>query len=122
MSMTIDFTAPPPGLDGLTRFTLDELDDSGLLFALRSLESDVRLFVVPPEAYFEDYTPDVGDEARAALGDDDPLLLVVVRPSEDGEPPTANLLAPVAINPRTGAATQVVLDDSPWPLRAPIGA
>ena len=50
------------------------------------------------------------------------MLLVVVQPGEEGEPPTANLLAPLAVNPRTGAAIQVVLDGDKWPLRAPLSA
>lgn len=115
--------APLPGLPGHTDYSLDGLDDEGILFAMRSLaDPAVRLFVVRPEAFFEGYTPDVDAETRAALalGDDDaPLLLVVVHPATPDVPATANLLAPVMVNPATGAASQVVLDG--WPLRAPLG-
>lgn len=122
---TIDFATPPPGLMDLHRFTLAALDDTGFLFALRSTdEPDVRLFVVPPRAYFPGYTPELDPSATAALGlDGGPaLLLVVVHPGQDGHPPYANLLAPVAVNPRTGTAVQVVLDGGEWPLRAPLTA
>lgn len=115
--------APLPGLPGHADYSLDGLDDDGILFAMRSLaDPAVRLFVVRPEAFFEGYTPDVGAETRAALalGDaDEPLLLVVVHPATEETPATANLLAPVMVNPATGAASQVVLDG--WPLRAPLG-
>ncbi len=114
---------PLPGLSGHPEFTLDGLDDAGMLYALRSLaDPGVRLFVVRPEAFFEGYTPTVDTETRDALAladGADPLLLVVVNPGSGDTPSTANLLAPLMVNPATGAASQVVLDG--WPLRAPLG-
>jgi len=47
-------------------------------------------------------------------------MLAVVHPGGD-EPTTANLLAPILVNPVTGAAAKVVLDGDEWPLRAPLG-
>ena len=120
----LQFVTPPPGMMTLRDFMLDALDEAGALFAMRSTESDgVRLFVVPPRVYVPEYAPRIDAASRDALelGDDAPVLLVVVHPGKDGEPPTANLLAPVAVNPRTGAALQVVLEDD-WPLRAPLVA
>ena len=115
--------APLPGLPGHRDYSLDGLDDEGILFALRSLaDPAVRLFVVRPEAFFDGYAPDVQAETRAALAlgeTDEPLLLVVVHPATGEAPATANLLAPLMVNPATGAASQVVLDG--WPLRAPLG-
>ncbi len=122
---TLEFVAAPPGMMSLRHFALDALDDIGALFAMRSTEqSDIRLFVVPPRVYVPDYAPAIDAETRAALGLEgtDPVLLVVVHPGEGGRPPTANLLAPVAVNPATGAAMQVVLDGDDWPLRAPLAA
>jgi len=122
---TLEFVTAPPGMMSLRRFALDALDDVGALFAMRSTEqSGVRLFVVPPRVYVPDYAPAIDAGTRAALGLEgaEPVLLVVVHPGEDGRPPTANLLAPVAVNPATGAAVQVVLDGDDWPLRAPLAA
>ena len=114
---------PLPGLPGHLDYSLDGLDDDGILYAMRSLaDPAVRLFVVRPEAFFEGYTPALDADTRAAIAlpdGDDPLLLVVVHPGAEGQPTTANLLAPVMVNPATGAAAQVVLDG--WPLRAPLG-
>jgi flagellar assembly factor FliW len=115
---------PLPGLPDHLEYSLAGLDDDGTLFALRSASDPaVRLFVVRPEVFFADYAPDVGAATRDALGlgDDEPLLLVVVHPGDEQGPTTANLLAPVVVNLATGAATQVVLDDGDWPLRAPLG-
>jgi flagellar assembly factor FliW len=122
---TLEFLAPPPGMLALRHFALEALDRSGSLFAMRSTENDgVRLFVVPPRLYVPGYTPQIDSASREALGleGEPPVLLVVVHPGEEGRPPTANLLAPLAVNPRTGAALQVVLEGDDWPLRAPLGA
>ena len=114
---------PLPGLPGHPEFSLDGLDDTGALFALRSLaDPGVRLFVVRPETFFDGYTPGVDPSTRESLALEDgqePLLLVVVHPGSGDSPTTANLLAPLVVNPDTGAASQVVLDG--WPLRAPLG-
>lgn len=121
----LTFVTAPPGMAGLQRFVLSALDDSGHLFALRSAdEPAVRLFVVPPQPYFPHYAPRIDDSTRGSLGlgDEDPVLLVVVHPGQDGGAPTANLLAPMAVNPATGSAVQVVLDGDEWPLRAALGA
>ncbi|WP_233405104.1 flagellar assembly protein FliW [Actinotalea solisilvae] len=120
----LDFASPPPGLRDLRSFTLEAVDGTGFLFALRSTEQpDVRLFLVPPRAYFPDYAPRLDGSTRdsLALDDDEAVLLVVVHPGQGDEPPTANLLAPVAINAATGRALQVVLDGD-FPLRAPLAA
>lgn len=115
---------PLPGLPDHLEYSLDRLDDDGTLFALRSASDPaVRLFVVRPEVFFAEYTPTVDGATRTAVGlgaDDQVLLLVVVNPGDDTRPTTANLLAPVVINSATGAATQVVLNDAEWPLRAPL--
>lgn len=121
----IDFVEAPLGLMGLRHFRLHALDELGLLFALRSAEAEgVRLFVVDPTPYFPSYTPAVDDASLAALGLEGarPVLLVVVHPGDDEHTPTANLLAPIVVNPTTGAALQVVLDSDEWPLRAPFDA
>ncbi len=120
----LDFVEAPPGMATLTRFDITALDEAGFLFALRSLEMPgVRLFVIPPQAYFREYAPEVSASVRTALGMDatiQPVMLAVVHPGGE-EPTTANLLAPIVVNPVTGAAAQVVLDGDEWPLRAPLG-
>lgn len=119
------FTSSPPGMAGLRRFTLTALDDTGFLFAMHSVEQPgVRLFVVPPRPYFPEYAPHVDPTSVAPLELDgrEAVLLVVVHPGQDGEPPTANLLAPIAVDPASGRALQIVLDTDEWPLRAQLRA
>ncbi len=118
--------SPMPGLAGYEDFTLTPLDDAGVLFSLRSEPEGarpLRLFVVAPAPFFPDYAPAIDADVLRRIGADDgeAVRLVVVRPSDDGAPPTANLLAPLVVDPRTGAAIQTVLTED-WPLRAPLAA
>ena len=122
----IRFISPLPGLERLTRFALVRLDDAGLLFSLRSLEDDtVRLVVMAPSLCFPDYVPELDDATAAELGLEssaDALTLVVVNAAESFAASTANLLAPVVVHARTGAAAQVLLSGSDYSVRAPLVA
>jgi flagellar assembly factor FliW len=121
----LHLAAPMPGLAGYEDFTLTPLDDAGVLYALRSEPAGarpVRLFVVDPQAFFPDYEPSIDPGVLDSIGTDPEhaVRLVVVRPAEGGHPPTANLLAPLVLDPASGTAVQTVLTED-WPLRAPLG-
>ena len=122
----IELVQPMPGFPGLTRYALVQLDDDGVLCALRSLEDpDLRFLVMPPNAFFPDYAPVVDDEAVAALGIetvDDVLMLVVVNAGTSIQTATANLVAPVLVNRTTLRAQQVVLDDPGLSVAVPLAA
>ncbi len=122
----LDFVAPLLGLEALRRFALVRLDEQGPLFSLQSLDdAEVRLLVLAPQAVFADYSPELDGLTRAALGldgDTEPLLLVVVNAAESLQDASANLLAPIVVNPATLDAAQVVLTGSGFPLRAPLAA
>lgn len=119
----LTFLDPVPGLEPLTRFALSPVEDCPDLFTLRSVDAPkTRLFLVDPTAFFPDYRPEVDESVleRVAADGADPVVLVVLRPASGEAPHTANLLAPILVNPETGAALQAVLDDDTWPLRAPL--
>ncbi|GAA4115989.1 flagellar assembly protein FliW [Nocardioides fonticola] len=120
----IEFVHPMPGFDELVRFALVQLDDDGVLCALRSVEDpDVRFLVVPPHLFFPDYAPVLDDETVAELGiesADDVVLLVVLNATESLADTTANLLAPIVVNTAGRRAAQVILADTELPIRAPL--
>ena len=120
----LTFRTGLPGFADARRFLLVRLDDLGSVFSLRSLEQpELRFLVVPPAPFFPTYEPEIDDEAAERLGletAEDALVLLVVTPGERPEDTTANLLAPVVVNVRTAAATQVVLTGTDLPLRAPL--
>jgi flagellar assembly factor FliW len=118
------FVAPLLGFDHLSRFALVELSEGSPLFSLQSLEdAGVRLLVIPPQAVLTDYAPTIDTVSLAAIGlvgGPDPLVLVVVNAGETLAASTVNLLAPILLNRATGAAAQVVLTGSDYPLRFPL--
>lgn len=122
----LEMVHPMPGFPDLRRFALVQLDESGVLCSLRSLEEpDVRFLVVPPFGFFPDYTPVVNDDLVADLGiesADDVLVLVVLTTGDSIEQTTANLLAPVLVNTVNRRAAQVVLGDTDLSVAVPLGA
>ncbi len=122
----IEFVAPMPGFSDRQRFALVQLDDDGVLCALRSLDDpDLRFLVVPPMAFFPDYAPVVGDDVVRELkidSVDDVLMLVVLNAGASLETTTANLAAPVLVNLITRQAKQVILDDPALSVAVPLTA
>ena len=122
----IELVQPMPGFAGSTRFTLVQLDEDGVLCALRSLDDpDLRFLVVSPVSFFPDYAPVVDDSTVAELGidsADDVLVLLVLNAGASLTSTTANLLAPVLVNTVTRRAVQVILDDPDLAIATPLVA
>lgn len=120
----LTMVGPMLGFPEHARFGLARLDEQGIVCDLRSLDDpELRFVVVPPEHFFPGYAPEITDttagqlQARTA---DDLVALVVVTLATSLADATANLLAPVLVNPVERLAAQVVLDDASLPLRAPL--
>ena len=78
-----------------------------------------------PIPFFPDYAPEVGDDVVADLAIrsvDDVIVLLVLNAGESLSTTTANLVAPVVVNPTTLRARQVILDDPSLSLAAPLVA
>jgi len=120
----LTMVGPMLGFPEHNRFGLARLDEEGAVCDLRSLDDpDLRFVVVPPGLFFEDYAPEITEATAGQLdasSADDLVALVVVTLGEGLEDATANLLAPVLLNPHERLAAQVVLDDPNLPLRAPL--
>ncbi|WP_337004416.1 MULTISPECIES: flagellar assembly protein FliW [unclassified Microbacterium] len=123
MTAALTFLAPPPGLAPHVDFALAPVDGADGLFAMRAVDdAELRLYLVDPSTVLSDYAPILSDEQAEGLAlatADDALILVVAHPAADGV--SVNLLAPVIVNRATGAASQVILEDQDYPLRAPLG-
>ena len=123
MTAALTFLAPPPGLAPHVDFALAPVDGADGLFAMRAVgDADLRLYLVDPSSVLSEYAPMLSDEQAESLAlttADDALILVVAHPGADGV--SVNLLAPVIVNRATGAASQVILEDQDYPLRAPLG-
>jgi len=122
----IEMVQPLAGFPDLRRFALGRLDDTGMVYDLRSLDDpELRFVVVPPAPFFSEYDPEIDETMVAELGveqDEDLLALLVVTLGSTAETATANLLAPVLVNHRTRRAGQYLLADATLPMRAPLSA
>ena len=120
----IELVRPMPGFPERRRFALVQLDDDGVLCSMTSLdEPALRFLVVPPGRFFPDYAPEVEDDVLEDLeigSEDDVLLLVVLNAGGSLATTTANLAAPVLVNPTTRRGGQIVLDRPGLPVAAPL--
>jgi flagellar assembly factor FliW len=123
----VEFAAGLPGFPDARRFKLEPLGDELRPFArLRSLgEPAISFTVVPPGLLFGDYSVEIDDDHQTALGiesADDVVTLVLITVPRPPQPPTANLLGPIVVNRRTGAAAQVVQHRSDYRVAEPLPA
>ena len=122
---TLALAEPLPGFPGHRDFVLVPAEPSGRLFWLQSVAPEgPRFLAVPARSYFPDYAPTVPPAARADLGLEDlaeaDVYCLVTVPDGDITAATANLRAPVVVNPVTSRARQVVLADGRHPIRRPL--
>ncbi len=121
----LSLSEPLPGFPGHRDYVLVPAADGGRLFWLQSVAGDgPRFLAVPASAYFPEYAPRLPDAALddLGLGDvaDARLYCLVTVPEGDATSATANLRAPVVVNPATHQARQVVLIDPAHPIRRPL--
>lgn len=118
----IVFTSPMHGLSPYTAFVLEAISGADGLYAMRSVDADVRLFVLDASAVDQEYRPHIPAAVRAEIGaasGDVLRVLVVANPSDDGV--HVNLRAPVVVHAETGRASQVILEEQGYPIRALLG-
>jgi flagellar assembly factor FliW len=116
---------PLPGFPEHQDYVLVGADNDGLVFWLQSMAPDgPRFLAVPPARYFPDYAPVLPGTVCAELGLEDPadaqLYCLLTVPNGDVSAATANLRAPVVVNPAAARARQVVLADGTHPIRRPL--
>jgi flagellar assembly factor FliW len=86
-------------------------------------EPSVGFPLIEPFLFYPDYAFELRDADAEALGLENPeqaIVRCVLTVREAAEEITANLLAPVLLNQRTGRGRQVVLQEGDMPLRYPV--
>jgi flagellar assembly factor FliW len=110
-----------PGFEDHTAFALIEDRRLEPFRWLQSLaDQDVGFRVIEPAVFVAGYGFDLDNEdvARLELGDSvEPLVLSILVMPADARAMTANLRAPLVVNPRRGLGKQVILPDERYPLR-----
>lgn len=125
LEQKIEFVAGLPGFAEARGFQLEALPDGAAPFIrLRSVEGpDLAFTVVEPGRLLEGYSIEIEDDDQEKLGIESPaevLALAIVTVPAPPAPATANLLGPIVINRRTGAAAQVVQRRSTYEVAKPI--
>jgi flagellar assembly factor FliW len=115
----VEFPSGIPGFESHRRFVLiasAELSPLGCLKAVDS--SDVSFLVIDPRLLSFGYDVTLSDSERARLGagpDDSLLWLAIVTITESDA--TANLRAPVIINPARMLGCQVIRENDQYPVQ-----
>jgi len=83
-------------------------------------EPNLTFLIVEPFAFFADYRFELADDLAKAIGVSKkmpPQVFAIVTVPEKMEEMTANLLAPIVVNPARRLALQVVLEKVPYTTR-----
>lgn len=123
-SAVLAFPEGVPGFERHQRFALIEDPKLAPFAWLQSLHDPlVGFLVIEPGLLVADYAFDISDPDVELLGLDDPsdarVLSILVVP-EDIRAMTANLQAPLILNPARRIGKQVILTDERFPLRHPV--
>jgi flagellar assembly factor FliW len=121
----LSLTEPLPGFPGQRDYVLVPADPAGVLFWLQSMTSEgPRFLAVSAAAYFPDYSPALPGSALVELGlasaGEARLFCLVTVPAGEVASATANLRAPLVVNPDTHRARQVVLTDGLHAIGRPL--
>ena len=118
------FPAGVLGFEGLTRYILVGNESTHPAMALQSVEDTwVAFTLVDPVTIFGHYVIELSAEDRRCLqitDDVEPLVFCILSVPEDPEDMTANLLAPIVINPKARLGKQVILEGSSYSVRQPL--
>ena len=122
----VALTEPLPGFPHHRDYVLVAADATGLLRWLQSVDPQgPRFLVVPPASFVPDYAPRLPGTLLTELALEDravaELHCLVTVPDGDVRAATANLRAPLVMNPATGRGRQVVLTEGGYPIRHPLG-
>jgi flagellar assembly factor FliW len=113
-----------PGFPNFHRWVLVGEDEEVIKWLVPVDCGAVTLPVAPPTLIDQVYDPSLPDTVLEELGaesmEDVVLLCILNIPGGDALKGTANLLAPVALAPKTRRGRQVVLSDDRWSVNTPL--
>ena len=120
----VTFPEGLPGFERHTRFALMEHERLEPFLWLQSLADPlIGFLVIEPAVLVDDYSFDLGDpdvELLALSDDVQPRVFSVLVVPEDVRAMTANLQAPIVVNPASRLGKQVILTDDRFSLRHPV--
>ena len=123
-SDVIEFPWGLPGFSDLRGFLALSLPEQPSFVWLQSVDDPkIALPAADPWQVFSDYEPRLPVYATETLdlrSPEDFTILCVVVVTKDAEEMSMNLLAPIVVNLKTNRARQVMLENSNYPVKAPM--
>ncbi len=117
--LVVEFPSGIPGFESHRRFVLIASAELSPLGCLKAVDaSDVSFLVLDPRLLFFNYDLTLSESERARIGADadEPLLWLAIVTITEKEA-TANLRAPVVINPSKMIGCQLIRDNDQYPVR-----
>jgi flagellar assembly factor FliW len=117
--LVVEFPSGIPGFESHRRFVLIASAELSPLGCLKAVDaSDVSFLVLDPRLLFFNYDLTLSEFERARIGADadEPLLWLAIVTITEKEA-TANLRAPVVINPSKMLGCQLIRDNDQYPVR-----
>lgn len=104
------------GFPDVRDFVLVPAERAGTYWLQSAEHGSLVFLVIDPFLHFPDYAVELADPEVRGLEADDrvdiAILAIVTLPAAEGDPATANLQGPLALNLRQGLGRQVVLKDA----------
>ncbi|MED4573835.1 flagellar assembly protein FliW [Bacillus atrophaeus] len=121
----IVFESGLPGFSEEKQFVILPLSEDSPFVVLQSVVTENLAFiVVSPFVFFKGYEFDLSESAAELLeieNIEDVEVMTILTTEEPFEKSTANLLAPIIVNRKNMLAKQVVLHNSSYTTKHPIG-
>ena len=115
-----------PGFPDVRRFVTIPFGSNGVFAYLHSLDNRSLCFVIMnPFFLFRDYAFQLSESVKWELDISEKSeigVYVIVTLGEDINSSTANLRAPLVVNLSNGKAKQVIVEDSPYATKEPLGS
>ncbi|KAA6474983.1 flagellar assembly protein FliW [Bacillus swezeyi] len=114
-----------PGFSDEQKFVILPLSEDSPFVVLQSVQTEELAFIVAsPFIFFKDYGFDLEETTVELLeieSGEDVEVMAILTIEEPFEKSTANLIAPIVVNRKKMLAKQVILHDSPYQTKHPIG-
>ena len=112
------------GFEQETEFLLIPFEENSMLYSLQSVKTPQLSFILlHPFSLAPEYAPVLQAEELEKLGvgkSEDLYYYVLCALRRPVSSSTVNMRCPVAVNPDTREALQVILEEGPWQMRHPL--
>lgn len=116
----ITFAEPIFGFDTYKKFViLYDQNNSHFVWLQSAEDRNICFILTDPAVVNASYKPELPPYAKKKLGNGDYMLWLVTVIASEFKKSTVNLKSPIAVNPDTKLAMQIILEDD-FPIRCPL--